>query len=268
MTQETTANNFNYYGFLYRVTKEFMQLTDEPAFTTDNLNYNPRLPNADASAWEGSDESLHKQVQWAAPFIFKHDISHGVIEFSRPMFVVKYGHEIYWRMIPKRHIDSARAAAKEMKRYSKVVAVPIRQPVKAKRKSIEAFIDRSFLKMNHPVQAKIEGENLLGNTQVISLDESVAHLLKIAQRVVDSKLSSAVVAQNYPWTMSDQERDFGFTEFKGVVILNVRINSELRLFKVPDWIAGEARHWASLNNKLATSPAATLEKNVTLMRNK
>lgn len=268
--EKRTEDSFDYHDFLYRVTKEFMELTDEPAFVTDKLNYNSRLSRSDASAWEESDESLHKQVLWAAPFIYKHDIAHGVIEFSRPMFVVKYGHEVYWRTIPKRHIDEARRVAKAIKRYAKIKATPIRQPVAVKRftKSIESYINRCFIKMKEKVEKNIIGPLAGRDEMTLSFDASTEHLLETVKSVVNEKWTIEVVSEHYPWVVSKEQQDFGFTERGNALMVHARIGDEIRLFQVPDFLTEEARDWAATKSKLALSPTISLEKNVELLGHK
>ena len=142
---ENREEKFDFDQFLFRCTEEFMKLKAAETrviISGNDINYAPSLPLD--SEWQEAGESVFRQVRFSAAFLYRQEVGYGILDFDRPVAVIKFGHELYWRTVPKRHAQECIAEAKQRKVYVDINVQPVRQPIDGKSKEVMAFVNRCY----------------------------------------------------------------------------------------------------------------------------
>ena len=148
---------FDLEKFRDRCVREFCELKEKPTHVlsyhkTKNKikHFAPGLTSEQRTAWRSAQRQVLKQTDFAAPFIFQKDTAYGIIDLHRPIMVIKFGNEVYWRAVPKRHAEACVQVAKERNLYAKVRTIPLPKPVTVKQETVESFIRRVRLETLNP----------------------------------------------------------------------------------------------------------------------
>ena len=147
---------FDLEKFRDRCVQEFCELTEKPTEIVGHnklkaiKHYAPGIEKSRLKGWQRAGQHLILQTNFAAPFIFDKDISFGVIEIHRPIMVIKFGNECYWRIVPKRHAAEAVEQAKNRNIFKKLKTVPLPKRTEIKEQTVESFLERVRLETLNP----------------------------------------------------------------------------------------------------------------------
>ena len=257
-------SEFDFDDFLDRCTNEFMELELEPRFIAHGtgINYAPTLPVG--SEWQETGDSVLRQVQFAAPFLYKQDVGYGIINFDRPVLAIKFGEEFYWRTVPKRHIAEAIEEAKRRKVYAEITVQPMRKADSNGAKGVMEFVNRCYGKVIQGNYAHFPFIKIKYKDKPLTLrfDKSCIQQLDFTVEHLAAGGSLDKIFEIAHWLTSGQSFDFGFSGVDDLLTLHIRCDNMISLFQCPDSLVPAAHGWAEKHQKLIASPYAIVNKKV------
>ena len=269
--KEVEKTEFDFDQFLFRCTEEFMKLEASETrviIAGNDINYAPSLPLD--SQWQEAGESVFRQVRFAAAFLYRQEIGFGVLDFDRPVAVIKFGHELYWRTVPARYAQECVAEAKERKVYVDINVQPVRHSTDGTSKEVMAFVNRCY-------EHVLQDDYLHFSNVETSYKGAVFNLIfhnnckQQYQFTIDHLKTGRTLDKIFEiahWLTSNQRFDFGFSGVEDLLTLHLRCDDTVSLFQCPDSLVGEAYDWAGKNKKLIASPYAIISKKVSVIGSK
>ncbi len=260
--------DFDFDQFLFRCTEEFMKLQAAKSrviISGNDINYAPNLPLD--SQWQEAGESIFRQVRFAAAFLYRQEIGYGLLNFDRPVVAIKFGHEIYWRTVPRRYMKESIAEAKKRKVYADINVQPIRRPTDGKSKEVMAFVNRCYQKVidnDYPHFPPIETLCLDKNLTLI-FEENCKQQYEFTTSHLGAGRTLDKIFEIAHWLTSQQHFDFGFSGVHDLLTLHLRIDDSVSLFQCPNSLVTEAHDWAEKNKKLIASPYAIVSNKVSVI---
>ena len=268
---ESREAEFDFDQFLFRCTEEFMKLQAAETrviISGNDINYAPSLPLD--SEWQEAGESVFRQVRFSAAFLYRQEVGYGVLDFDRPVAVIKFGHELYWRTVPKRHAQECIAEAKQRKVYVDINVQPVRQPIDGKSKEVMAFVNRCYehvLQNDYPHFPVIE-TTYKGVALNLSFNENCKQQYRFTINHLKAGKTLDKIFEIAHWLTSNQRFDFGFSGVENLLTLHLRCDNTVSLFQCPETLVAEAHDWAEKNQKLIASPYAIVSEKVSAIGSK
>lgn len=260
---------FDLEKFRDRCVQEFCELKEKP---TQILYYHkankikhfaPGMTPEQRTAWRSAQRQVLKQTDFAAPFIFKEDTAYGIIDIHRPLFVIKFGNEVYWRAVPKRSAAACVQVAKERNLYAKVRTIPLPKSVKIKQETVESFIERIRLKALNP-----SPDCVAYTTHFFNKDNKVCCIYKFHWHVSASPVMCFLKKefiknvkllkyyQTFPHLSPDVNDYWVVIEHKEKqdFYIEYRINKNIFVEKAPDFIKEQLKQYAKNKARLFLAP--------------
>ena len=271
---------FDLEKFRDRCVQEFCELTEKP---TQILYYHkankikhfaPGLTSEQRTAWRSAQRQVLKQTDFAAPFIFQKDTAYGIIDLHRPIMVIKFGNEVYWRAVPKRFSEAFVQVAKERNLYAKVRTIPLPKSVKVKQETVESFIERVRLETLNPSKdwKVYKGVLTLSDGSVLnsnnywhpSADYGIGVLNELHEKDIDLTHYYQMFAHVQPqvtegWVIIDEPGVGSFIEY--------RINRTFYQKLVPEFLREQMNAYSKRLARFYLSPSHLLNgKNITYLK--
>ena len=267
-----TDKKFDLNKFRDRCVNEFCELTEKP---TQILYYHkaskikhfaPGLTVEQRTAWRSAQRQVLKQTDFAAPFIFQKDTAYGIIDLHRPLMVIKFGDEVYWRAVPKRYAEACAQIAKQRKLYAKVRTIPLPKSVKVKQETVESFIERVRLETLNPPREcgkSYKGTMVLSDGSVLNSNNywhpsahyGIGVLNELHENDIDPTPYYQMFAHVQPqvtegWVIIDEPGVGSFIEY--------RINRTFYQKIVPEFLREQINAYAKRLSRFYRSPSYLL----------
>jgi hypothetical protein len=259
---------FDLEKFRDRCVQEFCELKEKPTQvlsfhkSVNIKHYAPGMNDMQLAQWDSAQKHIIQQTDFAAPFVFKEDIAYGIIDIHRPLLVIKFGNECYWRAVPKRDAQACIEIAKAKNIYAKLRTVPLPKRTEIKEQTVESFIERIRLEtLNPPPQCLTnpftfvrEDSSLLAldyhwDQSATSLKNLILELFKENLEVVKYYLAFPHVAPEVreEWVVIEHEEKQDF-------YIEYRLNSHIFIKKAPDFIKEQLKQYAKNKARLFLAP--------------
>ena len=259
---------FDLEKFRDRCVREFCELKEKPTQvrsfhkSVNIKNYAPGMNDMQLAQWDNAHKHVIQQTDFAAPFIFKKDTAYGIIDIHRPLFVIKFGNEVYWRAVPKRDAQACIEVAKAKNIYAKLRTVPLPKRTEIKEQTVESFIERARLETVTPPSKchKISHTFVRQDNSLLALDyfwdqsafslkNLVAELFKENLEVVKYYLAFPHVAPEVrdAWVVIEHEE-------KQDLYIEYRLDSHIFIKKAPDFIKEQLKQYAKNKARLFLAP--------------
>tara|TARA_R110002074_G_scaffold345418_1_gene515835 strand:- start:1834 stop:2670 length:837 start_codon:yes stop_codon:yes gene_type:complete len=148
---EKQKTDFNFDDFLNRCVKEFCNLQMRPTIIHAGIkHYAPAGSIENIEQYKESQKHISETTKWGMPEIWKKDTSYAIIDAHRPLLLIKFGSEVYWRAVPTRDCKEAVAEAKRRSVYKKITQPNAPKQVPVKKQSVESFIERCYFECLNP----------------------------------------------------------------------------------------------------------------------
>ena len=264
----TMERVFDLEKFRDRCVREFCELKSEPAQvisfhkSVNIKHYAPGMNDMQLAQWDNAQKHIIQQTDFAAPFLFKKDTAYGIIDIHRPLLVIKFGNECYWRAVPKRDAQACIEIAKAKNIYAKLRTVPLPKRTEIKEQTVESFIERARLETVNPPSRchKISHTFVRQDNSLLALDyfwdqsafslkNLVADLFKDNLEVVKYSLALPHVAPNVrdAWVVIEHEE-------KQNLYLEYRFDTSVYTKKAPDFIKEQLKQYAKNKARLFLAP--------------
>ena len=264
---------FDFEEFRNRCVLEFCELRDDPVQVLKyhkNKTMKHYAPGVDAlrlSQWDNAQSHVLNQTHFAAPFVFDKDVSFGIIDMHRPLMVIKFGNEIYWRAVPKDHCEVCIKIAKEKNIYAKLRTIPLPKRTKVKAESVESFLDRCRLETITPPQnCKIHlVKSTLADHCILHTNyfwhHTAIYIIKILEKLHLSDIDGNPYWHTMPHMKKPGQSDYVvFQEpFVGLFV-EYRVNRNFYHRGVPKFLEDQMIVYAKSKQRLFRSPSFLLNK--------
>ena len=262
---------FDLEKFRDRCVREFCELTEKP---TDIVGHNksqaikhyaPLIEKSRLEGWQRAGQHLILQTNFAAPFIFDKETAFGVIEIHRPIMVIKFGNECYWRNIPKRHAVEAVEQAKKRNIFKKLKTVPLPKRTEIKEQTVESFIERIRLKALNPSPDCVASTTHFFNkdNKVCCIynfhwHESASPVMRFLKKEFSKNVKLLDYYQTFPH-LSPDVNDFWIViehKEKQDLYIEYRINKNIFVEKAPAFIKEQLKQYAKNKARLFLAPTS------------
>ena len=276
----TMEREFDLEKFRDRCVREFCELKEKPTQaisyhkTKKMKHYAPGLNDMQLSQWDNAQKHIIQQTDFAAPFIFKEDTAYGVIDIHRPLLVIKFGHECYWRAVPKRDAQACIEIAKAKNIYAKLRTVPLPKRTEIKEQTVQSFIERVRLEtLNPPEDCQLyKGILTLSDGSVLnsnnywhpSAQTGIALLVELHEKNIDLTAYYQMFSHIQPgvtegWVIVDDLAVESFIEY--------RIDRTFYQKIVPEFLREQVCAYAKRLARFHTSPRHLLNgKNISYLK--
>ena len=272
--------DFDFEKLRDRCVNEFFKLKEKPTHTfllhpgKSIRHYAPGMSELQVSQWDGVQRQILKQVDFAATFIFSKNIAYGGIDIHRPLMVIKFGDEIYWRAVPKRDTRACIEAAKARSLYVKLRTLPFPIRTEIKNVTVGSYIQRVQRKAkNPPMECLKHSVQLIypKDDTIISFeyawDQSATPLRILIQELFNENVKLLEYYLTFPhiqpnvndsWIVIDHEE-------KSSLYIEYRSKKNVYIQKVPSYLIAGMRQYAKNQAKLFKAPThlRLLSENVT-----
>ena len=264
---------FDLEKFRDRCVQEFCELKEKPTqiisyHKTKNkiYHYAPGMTDLQLAQWDNAQKHIIQQADFAAPFIFQKDTAYGIIDLHRPIMVIKFGDEVYWRAVPKRNAEACVQIAKQRDLYAKVRTIPLPKSVKIKQETVESFIERVRLETLNPPEEcgkPHKGMLTLSDGSVLhsndywhpSAEHGIDVLNELHEKDIDATPYYQIFAHVQPgvtegWVIIDEPGAGSFIEY--------RINRTFYTKLVPEFLREQMNAYAKRLARFYRSPSHLL----------
>ena len=272
---------FDLEKFRDRCVREFCELKDKPTQVISYhkaknkmVHYAPRMSDLQLAQWDNAQKHIIQQTDFAAPFIFKRDVAFGIIDIHRPLFVIKFGNEVYWRAVPKKHAEACVAVAKEKNLYGKVRTIPLPKRTVIREQTVESFIERVRLETLNPSQdckvykgmMTLSDGTLLNSNNYwhVSAQPGIDMMVELHEKDIDVTHYFQMFAHVQPgvtegWILVDEPEFGSFIEY--------RIDRTFYQKIVPDFLREQMCAYAKKLRRFYPGPSHLLNaKNITYLK--
>ena len=263
---------FDLEKFRDRCVQEFCELTDPPTQTNGHKknaikHYAPGLRPFQYKQWKHASKHVLTQTHFTAPFIFDKDVAYGIIDMHRPIMVIKFGNQVYWRSVPKRDAEACVEIAKEKNLYAKLRTIPLPKRTYVKEETVESFIERVRLETLNPESAETKSMTLLrkeGPTLMIDYHwhSSALFIYQLVLQLIENKSNAIKYWASFPHMQSHIKEGWVVLEEKNEgLFIEWRCGTKMFCKKAPEFLEDQLRQYAKQKSRLFMAPSFLINQN-------
>ena len=267
---------FDLERFRDRCVQEFCELTDPPTQINGHKknalkHYAPGVQPFQYKQWKHASKHVLTQTHFTAPFIFDKDTAYGIIDMHRPIMVIKFGNQVYWRSVPKRDAEACVEVAKEKNLYAKLRTIPIPKRTEVKEQTVESFIERVRLETLNPESAETKTITLLRENAddlpvIYSWHSSATFVYDLVFKTASDKRFDVGLMFKYrlsfPHMQASVESGWVVLEEKNVgFFIEWRIGNQMFCKKAPEFLEDQLCEYAKQRGRLFKAPTFLKDRN-------
>lgn len=263
---------FDLEKFRDRCVQEFCELTDPPTQINGHKknalkHYAPGVEAFQYKQWKHASSHVLTQTHFSARFIFDKDIAYGIIDMHRPIMVIKFGNQVYWRSVPKSDAEACIEIAKEKNLYVKLRTIPLPKRTHVKEETVESFIERVRLETLNPESAETKSMTMLRKESATLLIDyhwhsSAIFLYEVFLQLIENKSNALKYWASFPhmqpniksgWVVLEEKNEGLFIEW--------RCGAKMFCKKAPEFLEDQLRQYAKQKSRLFMAPSFLINQN-------